>query len=127
MIIFTDGQPDDSELAESAAEEAKKSNITIFAVGIGGSVDENNLKRMASQESFVIPVASYQRLIEFNDKINSGTCSVPQTPAIGIKVENDQLGKNEKRFFKFEVPKGGVTIKTWNSKGKIKGMALYSK
>lgn len=124
MVIFTDGNPDDAHLAISAAEQAKKSNITIFAIGIGNSIDENNLKQMASQESFVIPVASYQSLIQFTDKINSVTCRVPQTPDIGSKVENDQLDKNEKRYFKFQLPSTGVTIKINNGKGKIQGMTF---
>lgn len=124
MVVFTDGAPDDAETTISAAEHAKKSNITIFAVGIGDNIDEDNLKSMASQESFVIPVSSYEQLIQFIDKINSVTCSVPQTPDIGSKVENDQLSKNEKRYFKFQLPKMGVTIKIYNGKGEIKGMAF---
>lgn len=121
MDIFTDGNPDNVYLATSAAEHAKKSNITIFAIGIGEDITENNLKSMASRESFVIPVTSYQRLIQFTDKINSVTCSVPQTPDIGSKVD-DQLGKEEKRYFKIPLPSEGVTIKISNDKGKIQGM-----
>lgn len=122
MVIFTDGNPDSVDLTRLAADRAKKSNITIFAIGIGSSIDQNNLKEMASQESYVIPVSSYEDLIEFTDKINSKTCSVPQTPDIGYKVENDELGKNEKRYFKFPIPSGGITIKIDNSMGKIQGM-----
>lgn len=124
MVILTDGKPDYENLAILAAEQAKKSNITIFAIGIGDGIDENNLKKMASQESFVIPVTTYQDLIQFTDKINSGTCSVPQTPDIGSKVENDELDKNEKRYFKFQLPRMGITIKISNCNGKTQGKAF---
>lgn len=122
MVIFTDGNPDSNCDTRMAAERAKKFNITIFAIGIGDSIDQNNLKEMASQDSFVIPVSSYQDLIQFTDKINSRTCSVPQTPDIGTKVKNDVLSKYEKRYFKFELPREGMTIKMDESMGKIKGI-----
>lgn len=124
MVIFTDGNPDSDLSARSEANEAKRSNITIFAIGIGDSIDENNLKEMASKESYVIPVASYEELLQFTDKINSGTCKVPQTPDIGSKVENDHLSQNEKRYFKYELPPRGITITIDNNEGKTKGMAF---
>lgn len=122
MVIFTDGNPDSVDYTRMAAERAKKFYITIFAIGIGDSIDQNNLKEMASQDSFVIPVSSYQDLIQFTDKINSRTCSVPQTPDIGTKVKNDVLSKYEKRYFKFELPREGMTIKIDENMGKIKGI-----
>lgn len=124
MVIFTDGQPDYPGDAIDTAERAKKSKITIFAIAIGDDVDENVLKKIASQDSFVIPVTSYQDLIQFTDKINSGTCKVPQTPDIGKKVEHDQLTRNEKRYFKFHMTIVGITIKIDNSKGTTRGMSL---
>ncbi|XP_031625312.1 uncharacterized protein LOC116341994 [Contarinia nasturtii] len=124
MVIFTDGQPDDAHLATSAAEHAKQSNITIFAIGIGSNIVEDNLNTLASQDSFVIP--SYERLTHVYDKINSVICSVPQTPGIGNKVENDKLGKNEKRYFKYEVPGTGVTIIIDKIKGNFKGYYSYT-
>lgn len=123
MTIFTDGQPDDAQLAQSAAERAKKSNITIFAIGIGSNIDENNLKTLTSQESFVIP--SYEHLARVYDKINSVICSVPQTPEIGNKVENDELAKNEKRYFKYLIPITGVTIKIQIIRGNFRGMVFF--
>lgn len=122
MAIFTDGNPNDSQLTILAAEQAKKSNIIMFAVAIGDSIDENNLKAMASQESYVIPVASYQELTQFFDKINSKTCGVPQTPAIGAKMQKDQLGRNEKRYFKFPLPSQGITVTTYRGNGSTRGM-----
>lgn len=69
MVIFTDGNPDSVDKTTLAAERAKKSNISIFAIGIGSSIEQENLKKMASRDSYVIPVTSYQDLIEFNDII----------------------------------------------------------
>ncbi|KAG4066385.1 hypothetical protein HA402_000609 [Bradysia odoriphaga] len=123
---ITDGKPDDVDLAVSEAAQAKLSNITIFAIGIGSDIDENILKKLASKESYVVPVASYDRLVEFIDVINSGACSVPQTPDIGTKVEKDQLSKNEKRYFKYQLPNTGITVKVENVKGNTLGYYSYS-
>lgn len=126
MVIFTDGNPDDPQSALSAAERAKNSNIVIFAVAIGDTIDQYNLKEMASQQSYVIPVTSYADLKYYFDKINSKTCSVPQTPDIGTKVEKDQLRRNEKRYLKLELSVEGITLKIENINGKAKGMAYNS-
>lgn len=123
MAIFTDGNPDDHQRALLAAEQAKQFNIIIFAVAIGDTIDQNNLNEMASQQSYVISVTSYKDLVYYFDKINSKTCSVPQTPDIGTKVEKDQLRRNEKRYLKLELPIEGITLKIENINGKAKGMA----
>lgn len=121
MVIFTDGAPNDPAAAKSAADQAKKSNITIFAIGIGSSIDQENLKQMASRDSYVIPVSSYEDLIDFNDIINSKACSVPQTSKT---MKNDELKKKEKRYFKFELTCKGITIKINSSMGKVEGMSF---
>lgn len=122
MVIFTDGNPDSVDDTTLAAERAKKSNISIFAIGIGGAIEQENLKLMASRDSYVIQVTSYEDLLDFDDIINSMTCSVAQTNRINSTMKNDELNKKEKRYFVFELTCEGITIKINNCMGKTQGM-----
>ncbi|RYE13847.1 MAG: VWA domain-containing protein [Sphingobacteriaceae bacterium] len=127
MVIFTDGAPDSIPDAILAAERAKKSNIAIFTVGIGRDIKQEVLQQLASRKSYVMSATSYESLIEFVNKINSKTCTVSQTTKTGEKVD-DQLNKNEKRFYIFSLPEEGIMLKIKTSVGKTQGIAaIYSK
>ena len=59
-------------------------------------------------------------------QINSQTCRVPQKPEVGKKVNNDKLSKYEKRYFKFDLPESGITVKIEVNKGKTRGYYSYT-
>ena len=125
MAVFTDGNPDSVPWTLQAVNSATRSNITIFGIGIGSSIDYNNLLQMAKTPQRVLSITSYEALSQSFQQINSQTCRVPQNPEIGKRVDNDQLARNEKRYFKFAIPEKGITVKIEVNKGKTTGYYSY--
>lgn len=53
MVVLSDGQPDDTEDAVAAAQEAKDAGIRVIAIGIPGA-DEALLRRIASHADLAV-------------------------------------------------------------------------
>jgi hypothetical protein len=53
MVVLSDGQPDDTEDAVAAAQEAKDAGIRVIAIGIPGA-DEASLRRIASHADLAV-------------------------------------------------------------------------
>ena len=53
MVVLSDGQPDDTEDAAAAAQEAKDAGIRVIAIGIPGA-DEALLRRIASHADLAV-------------------------------------------------------------------------
>ena len=110
MAIFTDGAPDSVPDTITAAAEAVKSNITLFAIGIGASIQQDNLLAIAqNQPNHVFSMSSYKSLSESFEMMNTETCKITQKPDVGKKIV-DTLTKDEKRFFCYDLPEIGITV-----------------
>ena len=129
MAIFTDGIPNgDKERLERALRVARGKNVTIFAIGIGGSywpINNDTLLNFTNSEERVIWMESYDALRRSAHKINSVSCKVPQTPNVGIPVE-DELNKGEFRYFDMNVQPGGLVVKVDTHSGKTEGFYSYT-
>ena len=66
MVILTNGRPDSESKTLIAAANAARSNITLFAIGIGSSIDKDFLLKMAKSPSRVVSITSYNAL---NDEL----------------------------------------------------------
>ncbi|KAK6188179.1 hypothetical protein SNE40_004415 [Patella caerulea] len=77
-VIITDGQSKDAEATLIEAEAAKKSGIYMFAIGVGDSVDEQELKDMASEPSkdYVFSVNNFGALDTIKNLFAVKTCLV---------------------------------------------------
>ena len=83
MIIITDGNPNRPinsttarAQAKAAADQAKASGITIYAVGVGTDVDANYLKNdIATDAAHYYPVANYTGLEAVLKNINVTSCN----------------------------------------------------
>jgi hypothetical protein len=124
MTVFTDGVSDNG--VSDGTAEAKRNNISNFAVGIGTNIKQSELLEIAFGEpSHVFLRSSYKALGEFFDLMNSATCKVPQKPLFGEKI-SDSLAENEKRFFSYNLPKNGITISISALLGKVNAFYSYS-
>ena len=61
MIIITDGESANAGATKNEATLAKKSNIVIYAVGVG-QASQVELKAIASTAGHVLNAASYEEL-----------------------------------------------------------------
>lgn len=51
MVIFTDGIFSDQSAAEAAAQQARENGITVFVIGLGDNVEDQELITIAGDES----------------------------------------------------------------------------
>ncbi|XP_021949111.1 uncharacterized protein LOC110846614 [Folsomia candida] len=126
VATFTDGNSNRGNLTVAVAA-VKTANLTSFAVGIGNEQDirESELQQIALNDSSrVFRVNDYEALAEFFFQMNKATCEVPQEPEIGDE-HNGTLNKNEKRYFKYQIPDAGFTLNLLTS-GQISGWYSYT-
>ena len=83
---------------------AKLSNITIYSIGVGSSVNTDELEFMASEpkEEHVLLLNSFTDLNVFVSKISRGVCLEPQ-PLPKQDIIKDTVRKGATKFFKSEV------------------------
>ena len=62
MIVVTDGESDNIQETTDAAVEAKRLGYTMYAVGIGSSVDATELNAIASSLDNVLTAADFSTL-----------------------------------------------------------------
>ena len=127
MAIFTDGRPDPNSVpkVDISVDHAQSKNITIFAIGIGRDIGQDNLLRMTKNNpNRVFSMSSYKSLSESFKLINAETCKVPQKPAVGKNL-TDILHQFEKRYFHYPLPREGITVKIHTHLGKCKGFFSY--
>ena len=61
MIVLTDGASNDFDETVKAARASHQSGIEIFAIGVGGNANEDELKEIATSEKKVFNVAEFKR------------------------------------------------------------------
>ena len=125
MAVFTDGRPNNPSDVLESVESARRSNITIVAVGIGGNIDQANLLQMAKKQSRVMMISSYKALSWSFNRINSQTCRVTQNLQLGMNV-TDKLDKSEKRYYSLPLIQKGITVRVESEKGGLKGYYSYT-
>ncbi|VDI77269.1 Hypothetical predicted protein [Mytilus galloprovincialis] len=72
LMFFTDGR----SLIQDGGSLLHRLGIIVYAVGVGGNVDRNQLDKIATNQSYVFMVSSYADLVGqvYND-IKSKTCT----------------------------------------------------
>ncbi|XP_046378047.2 cartilage matrix protein-like [Haliotis rufescens] len=79
-IVITDGQSKDTEATIAAAKAAHRAGIYVFAIGVGESVDQQELKDIASNPDtrFIFTVSDFAALSEIRNLLAIRTCEVDQ-------------------------------------------------
>ncbi|BFZ19088.1 hypothetical protein BsWGS_22127 [Bradybaena similaris] len=73
-VIFTDGNSQRWRMTQQAAKNAREGGITMFAIGVGSDVHEEELLNIAGDESRVTRVDSYDKLDAIKETLASKTC-----------------------------------------------------
>jgi hypothetical protein len=117
MIILTDGKSNEGNLP-AAIEQARRAEIYSFAVGIGSGAEYRELLQIAYNDStHVFQMEDFDALVEFFYRLNSQTCTTPQTPEPEDEVV-DTLGQGEKRYYLYTLPSNGITLKLVHKSGR---------
>ena len=77
-VVLTDGASSiDSHLTVQYAEEARAEGVIIFSIGIGNSVNDDELLGIAGDPSRVIHVSSFEALPKIQAHITTFACDLP--------------------------------------------------
>ena len=77
-IVMTDGASSrDAHLTIQYAEEARAEGITIFSIGIGPTVNNDELLGIAGAPERVIHVSSFDALPMIQSQITTFACDLP--------------------------------------------------
>nr|XP_018917487.1 PREDICTED: uncharacterized protein LOC109044297 [Bemisia tabaci] len=127
LVVFTDGKHTEDPDPGVAAEVAAKSGIITCALGIGPKVDNDELLRIANNESdFKFNTDSYETLREQIVLIARRAKTVPQTPKMGSETSETLKEVGEKRYYRLGMPQNGVKIKLVNERGETRGYWTYA-
>ncbi|ESN97757.1 hypothetical protein HELRODRAFT_177819 [Helobdella robusta] len=118
-IVITDGASNFYNLTLDKAAELHQEDITVIAVGVGASVNREELTAIATEPSCrnVFYLDGYFDLQELKDTIEKKTCEAPiyvsDTPL------NFTLYANETRNCKLTVTKSGLTVEIVGGDGTV--------
>ncbi|GAB1606677.1 type VI, alpha, partial [Argonauta hians] len=73
-IVLTDGMSNIGLNTRVESDAAKKDNISMFAIGIGGAVNQAELKGIASDPNFVFSIKNFKNLPKIVDGLVKTTC-----------------------------------------------------
>nr|AAZ80783.1 matrilin [Biomphalaria glabrata] len=77
-IVITDGNSQEWKLTKEAAEEARKDNIVMFAIGVGTDIRNSELLNIAGDQSRVTKVDNYNQLSSIKESLAHQTCFVQE-------------------------------------------------
>ncbi|KAL8615176.1 hypothetical protein ACOMHN_064308 [Nucella lapillus] len=82
IIVITDGKSRNKLRTLIEASRAKRSNVHLFAIGVGHAVNNGELARMASRPSgdYFFQVAGYSALVSLKKILAIKTCQVTNPP-----------------------------------------------
>nr|ABR68007.1 matrilin-like 40 kDa protein [Ambigolimax valentianus] len=74
VVVFTDGQSTKPALTLAAADNLKRQNVRIVAVGIGNEVSKEELRQVASSRDDVFEASSFENLDYIEQKLAKNVC-----------------------------------------------------
>lgn len=74
LIVVTDGQSNNKSATLAQAAELHKTNINVFAVGVGSTVDQAELNAIASKSSNVFTVTNFDALDSIQAQLRKTAC-----------------------------------------------------
>ncbi|KAK3101772.1 hypothetical protein FSP39_006235 [Pinctada imbricata] len=78
LIVITDGQSNNKTETLFMADRLRRSNLTVFAVGVGAGADFEELKAIATNNQYVFNVTTYDALSELQYELARAACIVNQ-------------------------------------------------
>merc|ERR1711953_972712 len=72
LIILTDGKSNDN--AAFGAQEARGEDITLFAIGVGNSIEQEELESIADRPEYIFTVEDFEELISTMHTVSNEVC-----------------------------------------------------
>lgn len=102
-VLFNDIKGnDDLNLIQQEAFKLKSQGVEVFTVGIGSSVDYQQLGTIASDSSHVIRVRDHKSIYESISEIAQNICTVYSKMSLD-KEELVTTGKDDYRYFRIDL------------------------
>merc|ERR550534_979988 len=76
IVVLTDGVSSDD--ANLAANDARSAGIAVMTVGIGGVIDQNELRDIADEDHYVFTVTYFDELVNVVHDFYTETCEIIQ-------------------------------------------------
>ena len=74
LIVLTDGRSTDKQATLAAAAELHKTNVNVFAIGVGSNVDQAELEAIASKPQNVFNVQNFDALDNIQANLKRTAC-----------------------------------------------------
>lgn len=99
LVVLTDGSSDDPAGAIAAAEKVKALNVNIFTIGLGSSLNRNELLGMATepQEEHFIELSQVKDIEAFSSTMATYSCNEPAKINPGESFRTD-ISDGEMRY-----------------------------
>lgn len=99
LVVLTDGSSDDEAGAIAAAEKVKALNVNIFTIGLGSSLNRNELLGMATepQEEHFIELSQVKDIEAFSSTMAMYSCNEPAKINPGESFRTD-ISDGEMRY-----------------------------
>ncbi|KAI6645822.1 protocadherin Fat 4-like [Oopsacas minuta] len=99
VIILTDGKSNGRDPLPYA-ESLKDADVTVFSVGIGSGIDEEELRQFASDpvDDHVILIDSYPDIEDFVNRLSAYTCTEPGPTDPG-NITEVEIPEDDFRYF----------------------------
>lgn len=80
VIVLTDGNSQLTKVTKDAAKVAQEKGVEVFAIGVGGSVSQEELHNIASDAEHVFVVNEYRALEDIRHRLTYEACGVKPQP-----------------------------------------------
>lgn len=84
-LVITDGGSDKQDMTLKQANLTRLSGIEILSVGVGNSLNLNELNLMSGGEKNVLLISDFSQLMVYLDTLNAGVCTQ------NAQLENNQI------------------------------------
>ncbi|CAG7720650.1 unnamed protein product [Allacma fusca] len=101
--------------------------LTLVMDGLSGAISNSTKNQLQISLRFhdqVYNFNSFDAVAEFLDPMREKVCKVPQD--LRNETTEDTLGKNQKRYYGYEVPQDGLTVTLKTTEGGTDGYYSYS-
>ncbi|XP_022080169.1 uncharacterized protein LOC110973572 [Acanthaster planci] len=121
-VVITDGQSQGPQAVAIPADRAREKGITLFAIGVTSSVNDDELNAIANKpsETYVFHVDNFQAIANIGVTLQGTTCN--QATPITEPIINGTLDGEATQYLQQAVPAEGVTLAIEASNGSV---AMY--
>jgi collagen type VI alpha len=97
LIVITDGQSQDKAATLAAAQALHGTNVNVFAIGVGNSLDHQELNAIASKPANVFTVDNFDALTNIEGSLKRTACAGQYTlPSNAFVLSHSLVTRRER-------------------------------